>query len=340
MPRVPDFMPSELAPLLVKKRPPKANSKWIDPHRDALMLFSLSGDYNWVHPPFAHHEDPRHDSHSQVRRRGARRRAGRRRWSIRTGRCAPRRDRCSLATQPWIGRSRPTPRSSRSRVRRTLRGGLAGRRGGREEGETGDRSDRAELPAEIAGLQEGDQVTAIDGEPTGNAAAVRDVLRGKLAGDQVALTVSRAGKTIQAKATLLATSRPMNVANTTRVVMGVTLGNPGKGGITIDEVTASGPAEQGGIKAGDVVLSIDGRSTQTDTAFRDSLANKLPGDRVNVVYLRGGKQMDTKVTVVPEEPERKGRRGFGGGGGWDDRSPAPGASRATSSPSSASSTRT
>ena len=84
-------MPSELAPLLVKKRPPKANSKWIDPHRDALMLFSLSGDYNWVHSPFVHHEDHRHDSHSQVRRRGARRRAGRRRWSIRAGRrAAPR----------------------------------------------------------------------------------------------------------------------------------------------------------------------------------------------------------------------------------------------------------
>ena len=101
-----------------------------------------------------------------------------------------------------------------------------------------------ESPAEVAGLQEGDQITTIDGDPAGPAAAVRDVLRGSSRGTRWPHS-SCAGKTIQAKATLLATSRPMS-ANTTRVVMGVTLGNPGKGGITIDEVTASGPAEQGG----------------------------------------------------------------------------------------------
>ena len=72
-------------------------------------------------------------------------------------------------------------------------------------------------------------------------------------------------------------------ANTTRVVMGVTLGDPGKGGITIDEVTASGPAEQGGIKAGDVV-PLDRRPIHANR-YRLSrrIANKLPGDRVNVV---------------------------------------------------------
>ena len=103
--------------------------------------------------------------------------------------------------------------------------------------------------------------------------------------------------------------------------MGVTLGDPGKGGITIYEVEAKGPADQAGLKAGDVILTLDGRPTQTDTAFRDALSTKQPGDRVDVVYSRDGKQAETKVFVMPEAVERKGGRGFGGGGGWDDRIP-------------------
>ena len=70
-----------------------------------------------------------------------------------------------------------------------------------------------------------------------------------------------------------------------------------------------------------MILTLDGRPTQTDTAFRDSLATKQPGDRVDVVYARDGKQAETKVFVMPEPVERKGGRGFGGGGGWDDRIP-------------------
>ena len=175
-----------------------------------------------------------------------------------------------------------------------------------------------ESPAEAAGLREGDIVATINDEPAGTAAAVRDTLRGKLAGDTIVMTVTRGGETVEARATLVAASRPLS-AGTTRVLMGVTLGDPGKGGIAIAEVAPNGPAEQGGIKPGDVVLTLDGRPTQTDTAFRDALADKLPGDRVNVVYSRNGKQLDTKVFVVPEVIERKGGRG---GAGWDDRIPA------------------
>ena len=131
------------------------------------------------------------------------------------------------------------------------------------------------------------------------------------------------------------------VLGTTRVVMGVTLGDPGMGGIKLYEVTANGAAEQAGLKAGDVILTIDGRPTQTDTAFRDSLSNKQPGDRVDVAYSRDGKQLDTKVFVVPETVEPKGGRpeaAVGAAGTTAFR--ARGASRPTSSRSSASNTRT
>ena len=64
-------------------------------------------------------------------------------------------------------------------------------------------------PAEAAGLKEGDAVLKLDDEAATTAAGVRDALRGKLAGDTVAVTVSRGGKSVTVKATLKATSLPM-----------------------------------------------------------------------------------------------------------------------------------
>ena len=53
-------------------------------------------------------------------------------------------------------------------------------------------------------------VVKIGDEPAASAAAIRDILRGKLAGDRVTLGVSRGGKTIAATATLTAASKPMS----------------------------------------------------------------------------------------------------------------------------------
>jgi immune inhibitor A len=66
-------------------------------------------------------------------------------------------------------------------------------------------------PADEAGLKEGDPILKIGDDGATTAAFVRDVLRGKLAGDTVALTVSRGGspKTLSAK--LRATSSPMKL---------------------------------------------------------------------------------------------------------------------------------
>jgi M6 family metalloprotease-like protein len=173
-----------------------------------------------------------------------------------------------------------------------------------------------ESPAETAGLKEGDVVVQLDGQKVGPAAEVRELLRAKLAGDKVKLTVTRGGSPVEVAATLKPATKPMT-PSFTRVLMGVTLGDPAKEGITLYEVEAKGPADQAGMKAGDVVLSIDGRDTRSADGFRAALANKQPGDRVEVVYLRGETRMDTKAIVVAEQITPKG----GGGAGWDDRIP-------------------
>lgn len=67
-------------------------------------------------------------------------------------------------------------------------------------------------PAEAAGLREGDVVLKVGSEAAPTAAWVRDVLRSKLAGDSVQMTVSRSGGSpLTVTAKLKATSLPMKL---------------------------------------------------------------------------------------------------------------------------------
>jgi len=60
----------------------------------------------------------------------------------------------------------------------------------------------ANAPGTRAGLQPGDEITAVDGAPVGNAADVRAKLAPHRVGDRVALTVRRAGATSDVKVEL------------------------------------------------------------------------------------------------------------------------------------------
>jgi hypothetical protein len=57
-------------------------------------------------------------------------------------------------------------------------------------------------------------------------------------------------------------------------------------GVLVDQVVAGGPAEQGGLKRGDVILSVDGRPTKTPDGLKAALQGKAPGTRVEVVVQR------------------------------------------------------
>lgn len=174
-----------------------------------------------------------------------------------------------------------------------------------------------ESPADAAGVKEGDIVVKVGGETATSAVMVRDALRSKLAGDKVTLTLARSGKTFEVSATLKPATKPMSVS-TARVTLGLTVGEAAKGGLKITDVTPKGPAEQAGLRKNDILLSIDGRSIQTDAGFREAIAAKQPGDRVDLVYDRDGMKTETRAFVA-EEPRPVGKGGFGGG--WDDRLP-------------------
>lgn len=172
-------------------------------------------------------------------------------------------------------------------------------------------------PADHAGLRDGDVIEAIDGTRYSSPVVVQDALRSRLAGETVKLAVDRGGRTLQLAATLRATTRPMAAAG--RAILGVTIA-PSKGaGAKLADVAPGGPAATAGLKAGDVVVKVDGKDIDTDAAFRDVLADRRPGDRLDVIAERDGKRVEARPTLVAEGVTPGGP---GGRGGWDDRIPA------------------
>jgi S1-C subfamily serine protease len=69
-------------------------------------------------------------------------------------------------------------------------------------------------------------------------------------------------------------------------------GNPGPG------VKPGTPADVGGIKDGDVIVSIDGKVIDEEHPLDATLAQFSPGDTVTVDVLRGGKHMTLTVTLA------------------------------------------
>jgi putative serine protease PepD len=87
---------------------------------------------------------------------------------------------------------------------------------------------------------------------------------------------------------------------------------PASGGLLVQGVQRGSPAERAGLKGakqavvignqevgvgGDLIVSIDGKKADRPDAITRALARKRPGDVIDVIVLRGGKQLTLKVTL-------------------------------------------
>jgi serine protease Do len=67
--------------------------------------------------------------------------------------------------------------------------------------------------------------------------------------------------------------------------------------LKIDEVTEDSPADKAGLKAGDVIVSIDDSKLKTRREMSEFMAKKKPGDEVTLLIRRGGEEMKLKVKL-------------------------------------------
>lgn len=68
-------------------------------------------------------------------------------------------------------------------------------------------------------------------------------------------------------------------------------------GVVVEGLAKSSPAKQAGIRSGDVILSVAGKTTKTTTALEAVLANLQPGQSVKVKYLRGTQTSTVSVKL-------------------------------------------
>jgi Do/DeqQ family serine protease len=105
------------------------------------------------------------------------------------------------------------------------------------------------------------------------------------------------------------------------------LGLDRPGGALVKSVHAKGPAARAGVKAGDVIVSVDGKTVQDPQAFNYRFATKSLGGQSQVVFKRQGKPYTANVPQIAadEDPPRDQRD-------LDGRHPLAGAKVANLSP--------
>jgi serine protease Do len=78
----------------------------------------------------------------------------------------------------------------------------------------------------------------------------------------------------------------------------------GKSGVLVSSVDADSPAAKAGMKAGDVVLKLDGKPIADGDDLRETVSEAEGGKEVTVTVQRDGRPLDLKVTLAPSEEPR------------------------------------
>lgn len=73
-------------------------------------------------------------------------------------------------------------------------------------------------------------------------------------------------------------------------------GLPSSEGLTISEVKENSPAAKAGLSVDDVLLSVNGVNITTKIDYNEEMKKYLPGDRVEMIVNRNGKEIKIKVT--------------------------------------------
>ncbi len=68
-------------------------------------------------------------------------------------------------------------------------------------------------------------------------------------------------------------------------------------GLYIIDVVTGGAAEEAGLKAGDIVTKLDGRTITSSSDLQERIYRLRPGDKVKLTYKREGKERDATVTL-------------------------------------------
>jgi len=184
-------------------------------------------------------------------------------------------------------------------------------------------------PADKAGLQEDDIIIKIDGTRISEQEDLSEAIADRRPGDRIVLTIMRDDHQLQIPVTLgkrtssvkkriFFSTGPSHAfsmpCHKERPYIGVSLVDltkqlgeyfgvkKGKGAL-ITEVLEDSPAEEAGLKAGDVIISIDEEKVADADDVREVIEDSEPGDMVKIVVMRNKQEKSFSVEIgQTEEP--------------------------------------
>lgn len=169
---------------------------------------------------------------------------------------------------------------------------------------------QADTPAAKAGIQPGDVITAVNGTAIKDSRMLAREISGMAPGSTAKLDILRKGEAKSISVTLAAMpNQPEKQANAGDTMPGAPrlglsvapaseVAGAGQKGVVITAVDPSGPAAERGLKSGDVILEVAGKSIGSVGELRSALADAKSGGKKEVL-IRVRSADNTRFVAVP-----------------------------------------
>ena len=141
-------------------------------------------------------------------------------------------------------------------------------------------------PAQRAGLRRGDVLTRVDGQPLESARSFYERLDTVTVGQKLELTLQRDGA-VQ-RLTVQAEELPEAfVARLVEELTGLALAPAARGGYQVQSVRSGSGGDRVGLQQGDLVLGINGRALEDESALRRAVLHLRGQSQALLVVQRG-----------------------------------------------------
>lgn len=167
------------------------------------------------------------------------------------------------------------------------------------------------------GLQTDDIITGIDNIDVTSVEHLQEVISTYEVGDEVAVHFIRNEKSFEANAVLKGQkSKAMSGCcstssnnfcgqpKTQSTYLGVMISEVNDI-VTVDAIVDDSPAEKAGLEANDIIVQIDDYKVESIVGLQNRIASYDPGEKVEVVYIRGSEEVKVKATLGPTTMKSK-----------------------------------
>jgi Do/DeqQ family serine protease len=164
-------------------------------------------------------------------------------------------------------------------------------------------------PAQAAGLQHGDIVRSVDGQPIQTSKMLQQIIAHKKPGQVVNLSVLRKGEPMDftvelakfpAQLAAVEPPRKTSVLGLSVEELPSEMRQAGASGVIVTEVAPASPADRSGIAEGDVILEVNMKAVDKVGAFNQALGELKPGQWVSFYIKRGDVTLYRAVKMPAE----------------------------------------